>query len=316
MADNILDISLLSPFQWTKEGYSNPLPYNTKFMDDWQYPDTIGKFYEKKRYLAPWEQSDILPFQGLSNYAPHQLELYDCQGNQVDTFVLAYKPSSIEITGQKVYEANVALNTYDEGVYQFKIKSGSPVLETYVSNYFLLKQKHLNTYLLEVTHDENDFDTVFETDFVCKLRVHGELRDFQPGADRTVFINQSRNIVQLAGKSFSTEKLIIGDSWGVPNFMIEKINDLFLCSQVLIDGKQYVGNEGARFETSRQTDGLYPMAGWAFEVRPANTSTKKRFIADGTQGSPSTVVYNIQQKGFGTITGPASSNVLQIEELK
>jgi hypothetical protein len=313
MASNIVDISILSPFQWTKEGYANPLPYNTKYRDDWQYPDTIGNWYEKKSYLQPWQKNDIPPFQILSNYAPHQLELYDCEGNQIDTFVLAYKASSIEIIGQKVYEAFVALNGYDEGVYQFKIKSGNPVLETYNSNFFYLKQLHENTVLFEVAHDENDYDMVFETGIVTKLRVHGELREFQPGADRVIFIDQPRNAVQLSGKSFSTEKLIIGDSFGVPNYMIEKINDLFLCSKVLIDSKQWVGNEGARFEASRES--LYPMAGWAFEVRPAIASTKKRFVADGTQGSPSTVVYNIEQKGFGTITGPASSNILQIEEL-
>lgn len=312
--DNILDISILSPFQWTKEGYANPTPYNMKYRDDWQYPDTIGSWYEKKSYLQPWEQSDIIPFQGLSNYAPHQLELYDCEGNQIDTFVHAYVVSSIEGTGQKVYEANVALNGYDEGVYQFKIKSGSPVLETYVSNFFHLKQKHENTYLFEVTHDENDFDMVYETGIVSKLRVYGEFREFQPGTDRTVFIDQPRNIVQLSAKSFSTEKLIIGDQWGVPDFIIEKINGLFLCSNVLIDGKQWVGNEGARFEASRES--LFPMSGWAFEVRPAKNSTKKRFVADGSQGSPSSVVYNIEQKGYGPITGPASSNIVKITELQ
>jgi hypothetical protein len=314
MADNILDISILSPFQWTKEGYANPAPYNLHYRDDWQYPDTNGQYYDSIPYLAPWEQVDIIPFQALSNYAPHQLELYDCQGNQVDTFVLAYELSSIEITGQKVYKANVALNGYDEGIYRFKIKAGSPVLETYVSNYFWLQQKHEDTYLFEVTHDENDFDTVFENGHICKLRIHGEIREFQPGSDRIVFVDQPRNMVQLSGKSFSTSKLIIGDSLGVPDFMIEKINNLFNCSKVLIDGKQWVGNEGARFEASRES--LYPMTGWAFEVRPANSSTKKRFVADGTQGSPSTVVYNISGKGFGPITGPASSNVIQIPEIQ
>lgn len=313
MAENIVDISILSPFQWTKEGYSNPIPYNTKYRDDWQYPDTIGEFYERKDYLQPWESSDIPPFQILSNYAPHQLELYSCDGRQVDTFVLAYKASSIEVIGQKVYEAFVALNTYDEGVYQFKMKCGSPVLETYVTNWFELKTKHESTILFEVKHDENDYDMVFETGIVTKLRVYGEIREFQPGADRTVFIDQPRNIVQLSGKSFSTEKLIIGDSFGVPDYMIEKINNLFLCSEVLIDAKQWVGNEGARFEAKREE--LYPMSGWAFEIRPAKSSTKKRFVADGTQGSPTSVVYNIQQKGFGTITGPASSNIIQIQEL-
>jgi len=314
MANNIVDISILSPFQWTKEGYTNPIAYHTKYRDDWQYPDTIGQFYEKKAYLQPWESSDIPPFQILSNYAPHQLELYSCDGRQIDTFVLAYKASSIEGIGLKVYEALVALNTYDEGVYQFKMKCGNPVLETYVTNWFELRTKRDNTILFEVKHDENDYDMVFETGIVTKLRVHGEIREFQPGSDRTIFIDQPRNMVQLSGKSFSTEKLIIGDSFGVPDYMIEKINNLFLCSEVLIDSKQWVGNDGARFEASRES--LFPMSGWSFEIRPAKASTKKRFIADGVQGSPSTVVYNIQQKGFGTITGPASSNVIQIEELK
>jgi hypothetical protein len=311
--DNIVDISILSPFQWTKEGYTNPVIYNTKYRDDWQYPDTIGSLYEPKGYLQPWQKNDIPPFQILSNYAPHQLELYDCDGNQIDTFVLAYAASSIEGTGQRAYEAFVALNGYDEGVYQFKLKSGSPVLETYVSNFFDLKQ-HENTVLFEVSHDENDYDMVFETGIVTKLRVHGELREFQPGADRIIFIDQPRNAVQLSGKSFSTEKLIIGDEFGVPDYLIEKINDLFLCSSVLIDGKQWVGNEGARFEAKREE--LYPMTGWAFELRPAKVSTKKRFVADGAQGSPTTVVYNIEQKGFGPITGPASSNIIQIQEIQ
>lgn len=314
MADNILDLSILSPFQWTKEGYTNPIPYNIHYRDNWQYPDTIGRWYEERQYLQPWEKSDIIAFQALSNYAPHQLELYSCDGRQIDTFVLAYTASSIEPTGQKVYQATVALNGYDEGVYQFKIKAGNPVLETYVSNFFSLKTKHEDTYLVEVTHDENDFDTVFEKGHICRLRVHGEIREFQPGADRVLFVDQPRNMVQLSGKSFSTSKLIIGDSWGVPDYIIEKINNLFLCSNVLIDGMQWVGNEGARFEASRES--LYPMTGWAFEIRPAKASTKKRFIADGTQGSPTTVVYNIQGKGFGPMTGPASTNVIKIEEIQ
>jgi hypothetical protein len=313
MSSNIVDISILSPFQWTKEGYANPVIYNTKYRDDWQYPDTIGSLYEQKSYLQPWELTDILPIQILSNYAPHQLELYDCEGNQVDVFAMAYVATSIEGTGQKVYQALIALNGYDEGTYQFKIKSGSPILETYVSNFFSLKQKHEDTVLFEVTHDENDHDVIFETGIVMKLRVYGELREFQPGADRTIFIDQPRNAVQLSGKAFSTEKLIIGDSFGVPDYMIEKINALFLCSNVLIDAKQWVGNEGARFEAKREE--LYPMTGWAFELRPAKSGTRKRFVADGNQGTPLTITYRIQSRGFGAITTPASTNVIQVENL-
>jgi hypothetical protein len=314
MADNIVDISVLAPMKFVKQGYVNPLPYNTKFMDNWLYADTIPNLYEKKQYWQPWQKNDIVKFQILSNYAPHQLELYDCSGNQIDTFVLAYVASSIEGTGQRVYEASVALNGYDDGVYQFRILSGNPVLETYVSEWFQLKDLHENTVLLEYKHDENDHDIIFETGIQFSLRVHGELAEFQPGADRTVFVDQRRNIVLLSGSSFEGEKFIIGDSFGVPNYMIRKINNIYLCSQVLHDGVQYVGAEGARFEAKREE--LYPMTGWAFELRPANSGTKKRFVADGTQGSPTTVTYNIEQKGFGPVTGPASSNIIQIEELQ
>ena len=314
MADNIVDISILSPLKFVKRGYSNPLKYNTRYMSDFLYMDTIGELYEQQPYAQPWQQNDIIPVPILSNYAPHQLEMYDCNGVQIDTFVLTYVPSSIEGTGQKVYQASVALNSYPEGYYQFIINSGSPVLETYESEWIDLKELHTNTVLLEYTHDENDYDMVFETGIRPCLRVHGEIREFQPGSDRTVFVDQPRNLTQLFGKSFSTEKLIIGDTFGVPNYMIEKINATFLCSTVLIDGKQYVGNEGAKFEGVRED--FMPTAGWAFEVRAAKASTKKRFIADGAQGSPTTITYNIEGKGFGPSSSPASSNIIQIIEIE
>lgn len=314
MADNIVDISILAPMKFVKEGYTTALNYNTRYKEDFLYSETIGSLYEQQPYAQPWQSNDIIPFQVLSNYAPHQLELYDCNGIQIDTFVLTYKSSSIEVTGQKAYEAQIALNGYNEGYYQFKIKSGSPVLETYVSEWIDLKSLHTNTVLIEYTHDENDFDMVFETGIELKLRVHGEVAQFQPGSDRTVFVDQPRNLTQLFGKSFSTEKFIIGDTWGVPDYMIEKINNIFLCSTVLIDGKQYVGNEGAKFEPNREP--LFPMGGWVFELRAAKASTKKRFVADGMQGSPTTITYNIEGKGFGPSSSPASSNIIQIQEIE
>jgi hypothetical protein len=168
--------------------------------------------------------------------------------------------------------------------------------------------------LIETTHDENDFDYIFETGINAKLRIHGKVQDFQPGSERVVFIDQPNNISQLSAKVFATGIFIIGDQWGVPDIFIEKINLHFSCVKVLIDGKQFVGNQGARFEAKRQDD--YPMTGWAFELREAEARTKDRSISDELQGSPFMIVYNIQNKGFGAITNPASTNTIQIENLK
>lgn len=314
MASNIVDISVLSPFQWTIQGYANPLPYNTKWRQDWQFEDTIGYWDEKVSYLQPWQQNDIIQFQILSNYAPHQLELWDCAGNQKDIFLLNHKMSSISISGQEVYEATVALNSYDEGIYRFVINSGNPVIDTRLGSWFELKSIHETTVLIETTHDQNDHDVIFETGLVQKLRVHGKVGDYLPGSEREVFIGQPFNIVQLSAETFSTGTFIIGDQYGVPDTMIERINLHFACNKVVIDGRQFVGQQGVRFEAKRQDD--FPMTGWLFELREADASTKTRSIATASQGSPTTVVYNIQNKGFGSITNPASSNTLQITNLK
>lgn len=313
MASNIVDISILSPFQFTKVGYTNPAQYNTKWKEDYQYIDTIRPDYEVIEYFQPWMLADIIPVQVISNYSPHQLDLYKCDGTHVATFVLGYVPTSIEGTGQKVYEGTVALNTFDEGIYYFVLSSGFPVLETYISNPFELRQYHENTVLIESTHDENDFDTVFENGFIAKLRIHGAVVDFLPASERQVFIDQPANITQLSANGFSTESFVIGDQSGVPDIFIKKVNNFFRCYNVRIDGKQYACTPGSRFEATREN--FVPMTGWRFEIREKDASTKKRFVADGLQGAPTTVTYNIQNKGFGPISNPASQNVIQIENL-
>jgi hypothetical protein len=81
----------------------------------------------------------------------------------------------------------------------------------------------------------------------------------------------------------------------------------------LIDGKEYTAIDGAKWEAVREKD--FPMAGWIIEVRRTENSGSKRFEADGDQDNETTVVYNMENYGFGTITNPASSNIVQIESL-
>jgi hypothetical protein len=315
MADNIVDISILCPLKFVKEGYVRPAPYNTPYDEDYIYQDTVPSYYEQVNYWQPWQKNDNIPLQILSNYAPHELELYDCHDVPVAgaIFQMNYIATSIEGIGLKVYEAAIALNTYAEGVYRFRLRSGAPVLETYVSEWFHLKTKHEGTILLEYSHDENDHDAVFETGIVFHKRIFAAfpLEQILPASDRTVFVDQPNNILQLSGKAYYTEKLYFGGTFGLPRWEIKRINKIYDCSKVLHDGKQYV----AIGKVEPNTEQLYPLAGWVLEVRPSDPGNKKRFIADGEQGSPSTLVYNIQGKGFGSINQEASTNIIQIESL-
>lgn len=311
MSLNIDDIAIICPVKFQYKNYVNPAPYNIKYDEDWAYPATIPDFYEKPAYLQPFQNNDIIFLQLLSNFGIHNMELLGCQGNQVATFVFAYVPTSIEGTGQKVFEASIALNAYPEGVYYLRISSGSPVLFISESELFEIKALHENSFLFQYKHDENDFDVVFETGIEFRLRTFGgfPLEQYKPGSDRTVFIDQSKNAVTLNSRTFDVDKLLIGDAGGIPRYLIKKINTLFGCSNVLIDGKQYVAN-GTELEAVTQE--LYPMAGWGISLQPADSKTRRRFQADGNSNNPTTVVYNIEGDEFGAITAPGSSNIIQI----
>jgi hypothetical protein len=313
MASNTVDIAIICPLKFQTEGYANPGPYNTHFDDDWAYPDTIPDMYEQAPYIQPFQNNDIIYLQIISNFAPHNVELLDCSGNQIDTFAFAYKPTSIEITGQKVYEVSIALNTYAANIYQIRIKSGSPVINTVVSEWFEVAAFHENSVLIKYKHNENDYDVAFETGIEFMIRTFGGFppEQYKPGADRTVFIDQSRDEIILDSRTWDIDKFIIGGPEGVPKYFIKKMNKICACSSTTYDGKQFVVNEGAQFEPV--TEQYYPMAGWGIDLRPASNKGRKRFEVDGNSNNPTTVVFGIQTDLFGDINGPGSSNVVQIE---
>lgn len=319
MADNIVDIALISPVKFVKEGLVAPGKYNTRFKEDYIFEDTIPKYYARKRYAQPWQTNDAVPLQILSNYSPHQLELYRVDPwTGVEMLVVAlvatYKPSSIEGSGVKAYEFNFSWAPYEQGMYRFRLRSGDPFIDNRISEWICLKEIHPQSVLIEYWHDENDFDTVFETGIRYCFRVQGGFTPerYKPGGERVQFADQT-GYKQLNNTPFDLEGFLIGDTFGVPGWVIQRFNHINRCRFVTYDGKQYVINTGAQFESSTAAD--YPLVGYAIDLREADAATKKRFIADGAQGAPLSLVYNFENRGFGAISEEASSNLLQIINL-
>lgn len=309
---NKLLISQLNPIKFVPEGYTPPAIYNSRDHDAFRYQDTVPDFFAQRNFVQPWQSNDIIYLQFLCNYGPINVHVLSCDGHQVDSFAADYKPSSIEGTGMKAYEVAIALNTYPLGNYYLKLEAGSPILDTQVSEVFSITDAWPYSLLLEYSHDENDYSVAFETGIQFRFRIPGALRGFQPGADRTVFVDQVRNLKQLSGKFFATRELIIGLYDGVPDWMAERVCHIFNCSKVLVDGKQYVANEGASLEAVREE--YFPMAGWKLEVRAAHASTAMVSDQDGNPNSELTVAYLIDTTGFGSKSQPSGSNVIQIEK--
>lgn len=316
MADNIVIISNLSPIKFVDESFANPVPYNTKYLDDFRYQDTQFDFIDVINYAHPIEQSDIYPLQLLANFnGPFILQMYNCRDELVHSQAFNYVASSIEASGLKVFQSNIAFAAFDATRYYFKLQIGNPVIKTLISESYELASKHPRSVLLQYKHNRNNYDMVFETGIQMGFRIPGGLVEYDPNFSGVVYIDQTDDMVQLSSDAFDLMTLLVGDQKGVPDFVPRLVRNIFRCSEVLIDGKQWVYNSGGqRFEAKRTP--ASSLTGWACTVREAQARTSKRFVAPADESpDTTTVVYNISSRGFGAISNPASDNIIQIESI-
>jgi len=138
---------------------------------------------------------------------------------------------------------------------------------TYVSEPIDIQTSHENTVLLTYNNRRIGFDVNWlATNATFYFRVEGGFweENFTPATKDVIYFNQSHDPVLLSSVPFCVQKLTIGDAFGVPNWIADKVNRIFACSTVLVDGVGYCKNEGAKMEPAREKQ--YPMAAWTLEL--------------------------------------------------
>jgi len=64
--------------------------------------------------------------------------------------------------------------------------------------------------------------------------------------------------------------LTFGDNYGIPNWLADRINRIFCCSDVLVQNRAVVKVSGAKLEKSFID--RYPMGVWSLDVQDATNS--------------------------------------------
>lgn len=319
-----IEIPHLNPIKFYPVDPGELPTYKYRHFDVWLNKIQTKEWEYTQPYLQKWEIADIVRIQVLAQITPLQLQLYTCSGEAVSgfTFSLAEKSTTLSGVDFRVYEAAVAFDDLDEGQYYFVLTAGSDdTVEEYVSEPMDIAEKHEGTVLIECTNSKNDFDVIFKRvesgniDYLTfGMRVEAALIDFKPGGKATIYEDQRLNTVNLKSQSFRSWTLVVGAPTGVADWVIDKFHRFFDCDTVKIDGKGFVRPEGASFEATRAE--LYQHAGWRMEVREADNRDSKRFTGEvGELSSQLTVVYDLDTDGFGAQNGPASENIVQIEEI-
>ena len=128
--------------------------------------------------------------------------------------------------------------------------------------------------LFTYTNYRDDFDTVFNTEIDYRVEAVWLPTDTSFLVNAESFRDQNGIAHQLSAQPYETRALTIGggiSAFGVSDWVARKINHIFSCSSVLIDGIQYVRSESAVPEkTDIATD--YPLFMYKILVEPQDNA--------------------------------------------
>lgn len=305
MPNNIVDIPFLNPIRFVPVG-STAL----NFDSDWFYNQI--KYYEQKiQYFQKWIFGDTIKLQVTSNFAPVTIDLRDCKGNTINTFSFTVKPTAILDNGFTVYECSISVPVVTEGEYFFLLNIGSDAtLEQFISEPQYFSAEDSLTFLWSYSHSYNKFDVVFKTGIVFQFRCETSFGPLTPKSHDTVWEDQPANLRTIDSIPYRQPKLCIGGRWGVPDWVIDKLNRILSCDTVLIEDRQYTKADGAQFETTAAE--AYPLRGWKIDIRETKNRYSLRAQNNFSPAEQFAIVYNIETKAFGTFNDNPSNNVIQI----
>lgn len=306
--DNFISFPLLNPVHLAKRNLDYGDKYNFLDLHKVLHNERILSFQDKRPYFQPWQTSDKIILQWNSNYGPFTLQLIDKDENVVVTGQVSQLNNNWFIAPVYGYMGVIDLNGIDDGIYYVRMLIGTSGSQLeLISSPLDVKENHKNTLLLKYNNGYNNWDCIFQNSEYFELRVHGILDEFTPQSTDTMFIDEGESIVKLRSEVFYKYKLVIGNFKGVPDKIIENINHIFKCSDILIDEIPYEKADGAKFE--RTGDKFVATSGWSIDVRPAKNRNSIRFENNIPNDNKVTVMYDVSTTFFGSLV-PNSGSIL------
>jgi hypothetical protein len=314
MANQVLFSILNSvPFYWVER----PVPSgkNQFFMgEDW-YVNQIPSWYSKSKYSQPYQKSDNVYIQLQSNMGVHNISLVSCStklAQKAATFTQITTIPTPAPMPRNYFEVLIQLADVPEGEYYFLIKSGTGnTIITHVSEPISIKLQHIETVQVQYKGAGDDLDVWFDGSQIFTLRVEGRLNTYAPGAVFKTYQDQILNTVQLSSVPYDQYKFTVGGSFGIPNWMLKKLNALLSYDTVIVEGLQIVKADGSKFDVTRVD--RYGLIGASIDVQPALNKTYD--LADSSYNNRVNVVYNLDATMFGTFNDLPGNNIIQITDV-
>lgn len=184
-----------------------------------------------------------------------EIWLTDSDGNDIRQLEATVIKTMDDVTVSAIDWPRLPIGSY---ILQFRIAQYSRIIAWAP---FCIVSELPDSVLFTYTNYRDDFDTVFNTEIDYRVEAVWLPTDTSFLVNAESFRDQNGIVHQLSAQPYETRALTIGggiSAFGVPDWVARKINQIFSCSSVLIDGIQYVRSESAVPEkTDIATD--YPL---------------------------------------------------------
>lgn len=310
MAISNLYIPFLSSIRFVEYDPTQTIQYQTRHFDDYLFQEQIQDFIFPAYYSQKRQQNDTETLQFESDYAPWQVQLINCSNQVIKTVSIPAITTGLIDPMALTYQANFAYNDVPVGRYWMLLRGGMGNGIKAISESIDVAEVHPYTVLLEYTNSVNKDNIYFNNGLiVLKLRLEAQIMRLKPGSKDTAYTDQVQNETLLRSYPYRIFRFIVSSYQGVPDWMIDKLNRIFGCSKILIDGKQFTKDDGAKWE-SVDTD-LYPMSGWGIELRESKNRTFVKISSENNPEENIIIAYNIETDGYGT-----PSQIIQITNIE
>jgi len=312
MADNFLYIPFVNPVKFYKTDRANISTFFTKHFDDFMFAERLYGWQLPEDYVQIWQTTDIIKLQFESTFDPIIVELIDSNDVAVITLPALIGLPNVYYPNTYSFEVSMSLAGLTTGCYRLKITAGSGEDQTfYISGYQYISSVQIeNSLLVEYWHSRFHEDVMFETGIKFQHRIFGHFGFLKPGRQEEKYKDQRFNPTTLSSRSFRQFDLIFGDEFGLPDDVIDLLNRIWGCNNVVIDNKSFAAAEGGTFEFQDVQD--YPKRGIKLLVEEGINRASSLFAVTTDTNKKLQYGIAVEAKVWGDTSNQGSANTVPI----
>lgn len=254
----------------------NPIRLIQQISFDSEYNSLPFDFQQPRiPYSQKRETADQEVLQILSDWVP----VMKIRNSETSAVVATINPTMpvTSITGETYtyYQFNIDWNTIGTGHFYIEVTytDDTPELQTWLSDDISVAALWADTRLFQYSNSYNVFTAIFNTGVIFMFRVESIIAKFSPENDQVIYTDQLHNITKLNSIPFRNFILFVpgeNNVGGVPDYMGDRLNWIFSCDQILIDGQYYQNTPGSKWEIKRTPDDGTNMIGLQIPVTEVN----------------------------------------------